>query len=303
MSRKQEYLKRMKALGYEPSLVGMDDDDIEWELSKMEEAERRRTAQPPPLRTVYRPVDPGLAARLLRMFGQPYDKSAIPKGQEFYLNGWDDGEDDGLEENLPDIKPPEEKARPAFDYNPWARAWRPDWGPGGNPLLAPKPWPVRDFPLASTVPERFAGRNNAGSMVQLMSADAAGNDNGETAKAGGKWNKPLQVIGNIANIAYFSNEFAKEVEKEALRTGDKPELARRKGEDAGGLYGIYLSGVAGGSLAAGRFGMGAVTAATTTGIIGGDKIIKPLIKEQILGKTEADYNKPLFPGVTPPGPG
>lgn len=58
MSREQEYLRRMKALGYEPSL-----------------------AQPPPLRTVYRPVDRGLAARLLRMFGQPYDKSAIPKGQ------------------------------------------------------------------------------------------------------------------------------------------------------------------------------------------------------------------------------
>ena len=95
-TREEEYLRRMKALGYEPSLAGMDDDDIEWELSKMEESDRRReTQQQPleqPLQTVYRPVDPGLKARILRMFGQPYDESAIPKGQEFYLNGWDNGE-------------------------------------------------------------------------------------------------------------------------------------------------------------------------------------------------------------------
>jgi hypothetical protein len=71
----------------------MDDDDIEWELSKMDEAERRREA--PLLRTVYRPVDPGLKARILRMFGQPYDKSAIPRGQEFYLNGWTMGKTTG----------------------------------------------------------------------------------------------------------------------------------------------------------------------------------------------------------------
>ncbi|MDT8900702.1 L,D-transpeptidase [Anaeroselena agilis] len=94
-TREEEYLRRMKALGYEPDLRGMDDDDIKWELGKMEEADRRREPPPEqPLRTVYRPVDPGLKARILRMFGQPYDESAIPKGQEFYLNGWDNGEDE-----------------------------------------------------------------------------------------------------------------------------------------------------------------------------------------------------------------
>ncbi len=99
-TREEEYLRRMKALGYEPSLNGMDDEDIEWELSKMEEADRRREAewQQP----VYRPVDPGLKARILRMFGQPYDESAIPKGQGFYLNGWDNGED---EEEWPRMRP------------------------------------------------------------------------------------------------------------------------------------------------------------------------------------------------------
>jgi predicted chitinase len=94
-SRVEEYLRRMRERGYQDSLMGMDDDDIEWELSKMEEADRRREAQPPPpLRTVYRPVDPGLKARILRMFGQPYDESAIPEEQKFYLNGWDNGEDE-----------------------------------------------------------------------------------------------------------------------------------------------------------------------------------------------------------------
>ena len=44
-NREEEYLRRMKELGYEPSLAGMDDDDIEWELSKMEGADRRREAE------------------------------------------------------------------------------------------------------------------------------------------------------------------------------------------------------------------------------------------------------------------
>jgi murein DD-endopeptidase MepM/ murein hydrolase activator NlpD len=115
-TREEEYLRRMKALGYEPSLNGMDDEDIEWELSKMEGADRRREAewrQP-----VYRPVDPGLKARILRMFGQPHDESAIPKGQEFYLNGWDNGED---EEEWPALRP-----EPRVPTPPSNRTMKPD---------------------------------------------------------------------------------------------------------------------------------------------------------------------------------
>ena len=115
-TREEEYLRRMKALGYEPSLAGMDNDDIEWELSKMEEGDRRREAewrQP-----VYRPVDPGLKARILRMFGQPHDESAIPKGQEFYLNGWDNGED---EEEWPRMRPV-----PRVPTPPGNRTMKPD---------------------------------------------------------------------------------------------------------------------------------------------------------------------------------
>ncbi len=115
-TREEEYLRRMKALGYEPSLNGMDDEDIEWELSKMDESNRKREAewrQP-----VYRPVDPGLKARILRMFGQPHDESAIPKGQEFYLNGWDNGED---EEEWPALKP-----EPRVPVPPGNRTMKPD---------------------------------------------------------------------------------------------------------------------------------------------------------------------------------
>ncbi len=114
--REEEYLRRMRALGYQDSLAGMDDDDIEWELSKMEEAERRREVPQQPLRTVYRPVDPGLKARILRQFGQPYDESAIPKGQEFYLNGWDNGEG---EEKPMQMKPAPSLLSPSRGETRW----------------------------------------------------------------------------------------------------------------------------------------------------------------------------------------
>lgn len=45
--------------------------------------------------TRYKPVDPGLAARILRQMGQPYDPALIPKGEEFYIGGWDNGDANG----------------------------------------------------------------------------------------------------------------------------------------------------------------------------------------------------------------
>jgi hypothetical protein len=125
--RVEEYIRRMKARGYEPTLMGMDDDDIEYELRKMDEAERRREAEQQPVRTVYRPVDPGLKARILRMFGQPYDKSAIPKGQEFYLNGWDNGDDDDLftgKNSWVEAAPPRNGAGGTVLDDPGAKAWK-----------------------------------------------------------------------------------------------------------------------------------------------------------------------------------
>jgi hypothetical protein len=52
---------------------------------------------------VYKPVDPGLQARILRMFGQPYDKRFIDPREAHYLNGgWDD---DGDGEEALQLKP------------------------------------------------------------------------------------------------------------------------------------------------------------------------------------------------------
>ncbi len=169
-NREEEYLRRMKALGYESSLNGMDDDDIEWELSKMEEADRRREAEwQQPLRTVYRPVDPGLKARILRMFGQPYDESAIPKGQESYLNGWDNGEDENEVRTLVSQREQRKTDFNAPDFDPWKNAWKLDWGEDGNPLAGPQKmehWPRRDGAM-------FPSRGDA---FRPLSYTAGGND-------------------------------------------------------------------------------------------------------------------------------
>ena len=53
-SREEEYLRRMRALGYEPSLAGMDDDDIDWELQRMDGGKREERSEQP-LYTTYRP--------------------------------------------------------------------------------------------------------------------------------------------------------------------------------------------------------------------------------------------------------
>jgi hypothetical protein len=166
-TREEEYLRRMKALGYEPSLAGMDDDDIEWELSKMEEAERRRAAVPQqPTRTVYRPVDPGLKARILRQFGQPYDESAIDPRESFYLNGWDNGEDDAETwqgKAAPGVSAPYQGGRRKSDINdpdfdPWKNAWRLDWGPEGN------------SPAQLRTMEYRPGRDGNGGIMNYVSA-------------------------------------------------------------------------------------------------------------------------------------
>jgi len=91
-----------------------------------------------PLRTVYRPVDPGLAARIFRQMGRPYDPKAISPKESYYFNGWDAGDDDedGAEEPatlLPDFGQRQGGAKEADkEISPWAKAWQPDWDEGGR---------------------------------------------------------------------------------------------------------------------------------------------------------------------------
>ena len=118
----EEYRRRLKARGYEPTLDGMDDQDVKDSLEAMDRrnAARQQEEWQYPR---YKPVDPGLQARILRMFGQPYDKSAIDPKEAYYLNGWDDDDDDTEGDEAPLQVKPAQNVRdfaqsPTFQYRP-----------------------------------------------------------------------------------------------------------------------------------------------------------------------------------------
>ena len=71
-SREEEYLRRMKELGYVPSLAGMDDEDMEWELQRMD---GRRQEGRPEFSQVRPGVDRNFAERIFRMFARPFDRN------------------------------------------------------------------------------------------------------------------------------------------------------------------------------------------------------------------------------------
>lgn len=122
-----------------------------------------------------------------------------------------------------------------------------------------------------------------------------------------KYDVPVQIAGETVKEYISSGEFAAEVEKEALARGDSPELARKKAEEAFALHGLYSVGTASGAIGAGsvtgKYGPFVSAGASVLGSVASSKMIKPWIKKQVLEKTEEDYNKPLFPGANPPGPG
>ncbi len=145
-SREEEYIRRMRERGYEPTLAGMDDDDIEWELDKMDGKNPLQEPQPAqPLNPTYRPADPAMVARIYRQMGRPYDASLIPEKERYYLNGWDNGEDDDrdtLVEKWPQGKSPLPQGRehrPGEPFDPWKNVWKLDWGPEGSPADRPRP--------------------------------------------------------------------------------------------------------------------------------------------------------------------
>lgn len=87
-SRKEEYLRRMRVRGYEPSLAGMDDDDIEWELSRMDNAGRQKAE--PKFSQVRPGVDYDFAKRIFKLFTRPFDPNwRMPdmSGPEFIKKG------------------------------------------------------------------------------------------------------------------------------------------------------------------------------------------------------------------------
>ena len=89
-------------MGYEPTMDGMDDQDVKDALEAMG---RRNTArqQEEYQYPRYKQPDPGFVARIMRMFGQPYDAKYISKEEKHYIGGWDNGDDDY--DVTPQVKP------------------------------------------------------------------------------------------------------------------------------------------------------------------------------------------------------
>jgi hypothetical protein len=70
MSKKEEeFLRRQRELGYEPSLDGMDEEDLDYVPSWA----KRQPSEP--LAREYRPVDRDFAERIFRMFKRPFDRN------------------------------------------------------------------------------------------------------------------------------------------------------------------------------------------------------------------------------------
>ncbi|MDT8900842.1 hypothetical protein [Anaeroselena agilis] len=208
----------------------------------MEEAERRREAPSQPLRTVYRPVDPGLKARILRQFGQPYDESAIPKGQEFYLNGWDNGDEDDtlVEQNRRMERAPlRNGAMGREEPDPWSKAWKLDWGEEGRPeekarTMEPQTNTFmyrgkdndRDFSqFASGAPDVRQYTYDEG----LKRADSSGS---------GIWGKAAEVAKGAIKLNKFGDKAYNVAKEQGYGHEDAMEIAR----EAQIMHGIYLGG-------------------------------------------------------------
>lgn len=110
-SREEEYQRRVRALGREPSLAGMDDDDIEWELEKMDREQRSQPMETMLSRS-YRPPDRDFAERIFKMFARPFD----PKWRLPNLDG-------------PEYSQPQRTGRPEI----WPQPGRGNNPRGGRP--------------------------------------------------------------------------------------------------------------------------------------------------------------------------
>jgi len=220
-------------------MAGMDDDDIEWELSKMEEAERRREAPPQPLRTVYRPVDPGLAARIFRQMGQPYDPKAIEPREAFYLNGWDYRDEDGtvVEKNRRmEPAPLRNGAMGPEEYDPWKKAWKLDWGEDGRPAEKTR---TMETKITSFQPEDYSNEIQLASVAPPVRAFASFGEGGKVTLA-----KPIsrelvkegtEGAKEVIKLNKFGEKAYKTAKEQEISHNEAMEIAR----EAQALYTAY----------------------------------------------------------------
>jgi len=124
----------MKAMGYEPTMDGMDDQDVKDALEAMDRRNVRRQDEWQYPR--YKPVDPAFAARIYRQMGRPYDASLIPEEEKHYIGGWDNGDDD--DDDAPQAKPAQNLFAPSRGGGRGTDGqWKLNWG-NGNMFGQPK---------------------------------------------------------------------------------------------------------------------------------------------------------------------
>ncbi len=154
-----EYRRRMKAMGYEPTMDGMDDRDVKDALEAMDRrnAARQQGEWQYPR---YKQPDPGFVARIMRMFGQPYDPKYISEEEKHYIGGWDNGDDD---DTTPQVKPMPNPFTPQQPGGKQAdKPWTLNWGGNGN-MFGAKP----------QTPEYRPGGNGGAGVLSPSSTPSA----------------------------------------------------------------------------------------------------------------------------------
>jgi len=308
-SREEEYIRRMRERGYTPTLAGMDDEDIEWELNKMDGMDpfgERRPAERL-LNPRYKPADPAMVARIYRQMGRPYDASLIPERERHYLNGgWDDGDKDGYRAENPVRKMPYFGARsgvrtpdtllPSFgpqqggakglywSIDPLAKGWRPGWGTEGGPADN-----VRTM-------EYQPGRDNDHVDFQLAS------DASNTRKFGSFEDGTQRADAISGNIYDKGAELGKEIVK-LKKFGEKAyNIAKEQGynhdeamliaQNAQWMYGSYRAADIGSNFIRGKLKW-------TGPAYVGKEVTKELYEDElqrsIIEKAMNDWKRPWLP--------
>ncbi len=243
----EEYRRRMRARGYEPTMDGMDDQDVKDALEGMDRrnAARQQGEWQYPR---YKQPDPGFVARIMRMFGQPYDKSAIDPKEAHYLNGWDNG-DDNDDDDAPPAKPVQNLFQPSRGGGRQTDGqWKLNWS-GTTNVLGAQPQafqyrPRQDVPMATG--RGKSGRPSFGPSGHDVGVHMKGGDNnpyaggyvdggalsGSTAQ--GQVNvlksRPPQIAGGD-HLGYLS------AGKES--DNNPGEISPGDGDDGGKSYGAF----------------------------------------------------------------
>lgn len=208
--KEEEYLKRQKALGYEPSLMGMDEEDLDYVPSW---AQGRTPSLP--LTQEYRPVDREFAERILRLFERKWDPN------------W----------QMPDLDGSEFSKQP----QPWV-------GGSGNQEYTPAIGTGQDYEGqtmngAGIKPAVF--ESNGIVDGKLVSRAPGANDfaystYGGTIKASGpSLSETWKRIGEVGKEAIKLNKFGEKAYEAAMKEGYGHDEAMEIAKDAQWMHTTY----------------------------------------------------------------